>query len=298
MPEQGVTPLSHDELLSYQELERICLIFTQLGINKIRITGGEPLARKNCVDFMSRLMTNIPGLDLRLTTNGVALLPHLKTLNKIGIKKINLSLDTLSKERFISITRRDKYDSVLASFNEALRQGFDLKVNSVIQPRTTDSEIYSIAGLARDNRISLRFIELMPFSGSEERFFADEELLESRLRRLFPGMRETFLNAGGTARIFKVPGYCGSLGIIEGESRKFCSSCNKVRITPAGLMKNCLYDNGVLDIRNFIRQGRNNEELEHMIAAAIGTKLSDGHRTAAENGAPGQQITSMASIGG
>ncbi len=281
MPENGVDVLAHDKILSYEELERLSRIFVSLGVKKIRITGGEPFVRKGCFEFMERLKLQNPALDLRLTSNGVALLPYLADLKRIGIDGINLSIDTLDPIRFYEFTRRDKLTTVLNVFREAIRLGIRVKVNSVVQLDTSDQELVKITDLIKENSISLRFIEQMPFSGNDyQHNLASTEKLEKRLLRLFPGLSEISSNDIETARKFAVPGYEGTLGIIEGESRKFCSTCNKVRITPAGMLKNCLYDNGVLNLIELVRGGADDQEISRQIIDAVGSKLIDGHKAA------------------
>lgn len=296
MPDCGVNVLKHDKILSYEELERITGVFTAMGVNKIRITGGEPFVRKNCMEFMERLKANNSGLDLRLTTNGVAALPHLAALKRIGIGGINLSLDTVDAVKFRAITRRDVLDNVLTVFHEAMRLEIPLKVNSVVMEETTDEDMVGMAELIRKNSVSLRFIEIMPFSGIKHVERTMELPLEARLARLFPGLKEISSNNIETARKFSVPGYRGTVGIIEGESRKFCAKCNKVRITPAGMLKNCLYDHGVLDLRELLRSGAGDKEIALRISEAVSRKLQDGH--AAADDTPAACEDSMATIGG
>ena len=297
MPEKGVDVLPHDKILSYEELERLSRIFVSLGVDKIRITGGEPFVRKGCFEFMERLKAQNPGLDLRLTSNGVALLPYLADLKRIGIDGINLSIDTLDPVRFYEFTRRDKLTTVLNVFHEAIRLGIRVKVNSVVQLDTSDQELVKMADLIKENPISLRFIEQMPFSGNEQhQDLAGAEKLETRLFKLFPGLSEISSNDVETARKFAVPGYKGTLGIIEGESRKFCSTCNKVRITPAGMLKNCLYDSGVLNLIELLRSGLDDEEIRRKVIDAVASKLIDGHK--ASECRQKKCEDSMATIGG
>lgn len=296
MPENGVDVLDHEHILSYEELERLAAIFISLGVNKIRITGGEPFVRKGCLEFMQRLKYKNPGLSLHLTTNGVAVLPYLGELKKLGMGGINLSLDTLDQARFHEITRRDRLKTVLAVFAEIQRLELPLKVNAVVQPDTRDEELLQLASLVRENPVALRFIELMPFSGAKKCERTETEPIETRLRRIFPELTEVGVKGVETARRFRVPGYAGTLGIIEGESRKFCATCNKLRITPSGMMKNCLYDKGVLDMRTLLRGEPDNDKVAEKIIWAVGCKLRNGYEVAQQNEAESQD--SMASIGG
>jgi cyclic pyranopterin phosphate synthase len=237
-----------------------------------------------------------PSLDLRITTNGTDLLRHLPGLHKIKIGGINLSLDTLDRHRFAHIARHDKLEAVLSGFHMALQLGLPLKLNTVIQQDTTDNELLQMASLAKKHPITVRFIEFMPFSGTDSPNQTSAEPLYSRLLRLFPDMTEIPARDIATAKIFTIKGHQGNLGIIEGESRKFCGSCNKVRITPAGLMKNCLYDDGVLNLRDLLREGADDIEIGNQITAAVWNKQSNGHQAAGQ--LPQKCKHSMASIGG
>ncbi len=297
MPEEGIKVLTHEEILSYEELERLASLFVNLGVRKIRITGGEPFVRKGCLGFMERLIANNSGIDLRLTSNGVVLFPYLERLRQLGIGGLNLSLDTLDPRRFLRLTRRDCFDRVLAVFHEALRLEISLKVNSVVLDETSDDEILQMATLACDYPIMLRFIELMPFSGASYLSRHNVDPLEQRLGRLFPDVEEKVSSEIETARCFSVPGYQGTLGIIQGESRRFCNTCNKVRVTSSGMLKNCLYDDGVLDLRYLLRTGATDSEIAREICAAIAAKPVDGYTAEA---ARMERCTedSMATIGG
>ena len=296
MPEQGVETVSHGETLSYEELERLVKLFLQMGIEKIRITGGEPFVRRGCMDFLERLKYDLGVKQLVVTTNGVETARYLERLKALPISGINLSLDTLDPERFQTVTRRDRLADVLETLYGALELGIRLKVNSVVSEDTSDEEILHLGHLARDNSLSMRFIEKMPFSGEKMVERRVDYGLAERLAHLFPGLEERQAESGSTAKEFMVPGFHGSLGIIEGSSRKFCSTCNRVRITPQGILKVCLYDNGVLDLKKSIRDGITDEDLLERIRGCLNRRFADGHQTESANGRAEQP--SMASIGG
>jgi cyclic pyranopterin phosphate synthase len=295
-PEKGVPFIPHAEILSFEELERLTAIFCALGVRKVRVTGGEPFARRGCLAFLRKL-TAMEGIrSLHITTNGVETAQHLDALAELGIASINLSLDTLDPQRFWRITRRDHLEDVLLTLHEIIERQMLVKINSVVLTDTSDEEIISLAGLARKFPLSLRFIEKMPFSGvARPQKLVNGNLLQ-RLKRLFPNMEECLQDPPSTARIFSLPGYKGSLGLIQGYSRLFCSTCNKVRITPAGMLKTCLYDNGVLDLKRMLRQGAKDWEIKSVILNCVQNRCADGHET--------EQLTkrakepSMASIGG
>lgn len=296
MPAHGVDFVPHHEILSFEELERLVLIFTSMGITKVRITGGEPFARKGCVSFLRRLKKN-SGIDsLHVTTNGVETFRYLDDLSELGISGINLSLDTLNPKRFWQITRRNSFEQVNKSFQGLLERNIPLKLNSVVLDDTTDEEIIALASLPRAYPVSLRFIEKMPFSGEKVHALSSSGQLGERLQTLFPGLVEKIGNSPCTARNYSPPGFCGTIGLIEGNSRRFCGTCNKVRITPQGMLKTCLYDNGVLDLKYLMRNGRTDGEIQSEIKACIQKRFADGHETDAYVNYMAKP--SMASIGG
>ncbi|CAG0906866.1 unnamed protein product, partial [Cyprideis torosa] len=297
MPEEGVECRSHNELLTYEELERIAAIFINLGITKIRITGGEPFVRKDCLRLITSLKLIYPSLDLRVTTNGVSLAPHLPYLKSIGINGINLSLDSLNQKRFRQITGRDYLERVRSALIKTLELDIPLKINSVVMDNTGDEEILELSALARTYPLELRFIELMPFSGKQWRRSQNgSEKLRQRLARLFPLLQPEETESPTTTSKFRHLGFSGTIAIIEGKSRNFCASCNKLRITPFGIMKNCLYDNGVLDLRKSLRSGTNDLEITSQIANAVFAKEMNGYL--AEQQAATSKEQSMSVIGG
>ena len=296
-PERGVPFIPHDEILRFEELERFVRIVTSMGISKIRVTGGEPFSRRGCMDFLARLKS-MPGVEsLYVTTNGVKTARFLDELADIGINGINLSLDTLDPKRFWQITRRDYLASVLATLHGALQRNIPLKVNSVVLPDTTDEEICSLAELARDKPLTLRFIEAMPFSGTTRAEKLTNGNLLQRLQRIFPAMTaclQTHLPT--TARIFTHPGFAGKLGMINGYSRLFCATCNKVRITPEGILKTCLYDNGSLNLKELVRGPASDLTIARKILHCIQNRFANGHE--AEKASRRTTEPSMGMIGG
>jgi len=295
-PEEGVSFIPHKEILRFEELERLVAIFCSLGINKVRVTGGEPFSRRGCLEFLTRLR-KIDGVQhLHITTNGVKTARFLDELAAIDLDGINLSLDTLDHKRFWKITRRDYLAAVLQTMHGVLDRRIPLKINSVALEETSDKEIIGLADLARQYPITLRFIEKMPFSG----ILRPEKLVNGnlfkRLKKIFPAMKECSQDQPTTARIFSLPGYKGSIGLIQGYSRLFCKTCNKVRITPTGMLKTCLYDNGVLDLKRMLRKGADNEEIKSAILNCVQNRCANGHE--AELLAKRAKEPSMASIGG
>jgi len=295
-PEEGVPFLPHGEILSFEELERLTTIFCALGVSKVRVTGGEPFSRRGCLSFLTRLRKIAGVQDLHITTNGVKTSRFLDELAVIGLDSINVSLDTLDHKRFRQITRRDYLEAVLQTVHGVLARHIPLKINSVVLKDTSDDEIIQLAGLARNFPITLRFIEKMPFSGTVRSGKIENGNLSQRLKRIFPAIEECTVDLPTTARIFVMPDYKGTLGIIQGYSRLFCKTCNKVRITPTGMLKTCLYDNGVLDLKKMLRKGAGDEEIKSAIINCVQNSCVSGHE--AEQLARRGQEPTMASIGG
>jgi cyclic pyranopterin phosphate synthase len=295
-PEEGVPFIPHEEILRFEELERLVTIFCSLGITKVRVTGGEPFSRRGSMSFLTRLR-KIDGVQyLHITTNGVKTSRFLDELAAISLDGINLSLDTLDKKKFWKITRRDYLESVLQTLDGVLARSIPLKINSVVLNDTCDDEIIELAGLAHDFPIALRFIERMPFSGKVRSEKLENGNLSERLKRIFPTIEESSSALPTTARTFALPDYKGTIGIIHGYSRLFCKTCNKVRITPTGMLKTCLYDNGVLDLKKMLRQGATAEEIKSAIINCVHNSCVNGHE--AELNAKRGKEPSMASIGG
>lgn len=295
-PESGVPFIPHHEILSLEEFERLVGIFCSLGITKVRVTGGEPFSRRGCLSFLSRLRRKEAVQFLHITTNGVKTARFLDALKDIGIDGLNLSLDTLDRQRFWKITRRDYMDAVLQTLHGALARDIPLKINSVVLADTSNEEMISLAGLARAFPVTLRFIEKMPFSGTVRSGKLENGNLILRLRKIFPELEECETASPTTARVFSLPGYKGKLGVIQGHSRQFCRTCNKVRITPPGMLKTCLYDNGVLDLKALLRRGASDDDIAAAVAACVGNRFADGYQ--AENSCRRDAEPSMSRIGG
>lgn len=295
-PEEGVPFIPHKEILTFEELERLVAIFCSLGISKVRVTGGEPFSRRDCMPFLTRLR-KIDGVQhLHITTNGVKTSRFLDELAAIGIDSVNLSLDTLDQKRFWKITRRDYLDAVLQTLHGVLARDIPLKINSVVLKDTSDDEIIRLAELVRDFPINLRFIERMPFSGTVRSGKLENGNLSQRLKRIFPAFEESISTLPTTARTFALPDYKGTIGIIQGYSRLFCATCNKLRITPSGMLKTCLYDNGVLNLKEMMRKGSGDEEIKLAIINCVQNRCVNGHE--AELIAKRDMEPSMGSIGG
>jgi molybdenum cofactor biosynthesis protein A len=301
MPEHGLDWLSRSELLTYEEMLRLCRALVAMGIEKIRITGGEPFVRKDLMKFLAAL-TQLPGLrQIHLTTNGVATAPLVPELKKIGIRSVNLSLDTLDRERFFQITRRDELPRVLDTLHALLRHDIPLKINAVVMDSQNTDDLIPLADLTRHLPLDVRFIEEMPFNGGDHhtppRLVWDHRRILATLRERWPDLEKMPDPPHSTSMNYRVPGHQGSLGIIAAWSRTFCGSCNRIRVTPQGVLKTCLYDHGVLHIRDLLRNGLSDAALtEHLLSAFQRRHKTGWEAEAARKNAPVGE--SMATIGG
>lgn len=279
MPKEGVTCKSHDEILSYEEMERLCRIFAKLGVTKIKITGGEPLVRKDCVAFIRRLK-KIEGIkSISMTTNGVLLEKYIGDLVEAGLNAVNISLDTLSEQTTKAITRCNFWEETMKGIKEALKYpSLNIKINCVPIKGMNDNELIKLAELARNHPIHVRFIEMMPIGlGRNFEFMGEDEvihLLEDRLGNLVP-YHEGLGN--GPAHYYSAMGYQGKIGFISARTHKFCSQCNRVRLTSEGFLKTCLqYDTGC-DLRKMLRTSSTDQEIEDAIIKAIYNKPQEHH---------------------
>ena len=249
MPAGGVAKLEHRELLSYEELFRVASACVDQGIEKIRVTGGEPLVRKGLPGFLQRL-SGIAGLkELVLTTNGILLHDQAASLREAGVARLNISLDSLKPELFARITRGGEVAKVLAGIAAAERAGFPpVKINMVVMRGVNDQEILDFAALSIDKPYTVRFIEYMPTlldQGWPARSMSGSEIL-ARISERYPLLPLVGTEMAGPARNFKIEGAAGAIGIITPVSGHFCESCNRIRVTAAGVVRGCLFsDQGV-----------------------------------------------------
>lgn len=278
MPEEGIDFVPHSEILSYEELLRFVRLSVSEGIKKVRITGGEPLVRKGIIDFLTRLNSQNSLRDISITTNGVLLREFAKPLKMAGINRINISLDTLREERFISITRRNYFNEVMEGISEAQKVGFDpIKINVVIIRGINDDEIEDFARLTLDNPLHVRFIEFMPVGNNTNwkvsRFVSEDEIKAkiSGLGRLIQVEHDPL---GGPARRFKIQGGAGEIGFIGAMSHEFCSSCNRLRLTSEGKLRSCLFSDKEIDIKSPMRDGADDEKLKGLIREAMRIKAN------------------------
>lgn len=298
MPAEGINYLPERELLSWEEMFRLTRIMHEMGIKKVRITGGEPFVRNGLVDFLTDL-AGLSDLEICLTTNGVFIGDYIDTLQKLGVRHINLSLDSLDRDRFKQITRRDDFTKVYDNLIRLIQAGFQVKINAVVMQGKNEEDIIALTEFARTHPVSVRFIEEMPFNGSglvKEKLFWDHVRILERIRSQFPDLKTRPFLFGETAKTYDIPGFKGNFGIIAAFSRTFCGTCNRIRLTAKGQVKTCLYDDGVFDLKAYLRGGVSDEEIKTQLLTLFKARSLDGFE--AEKNRKGVITESMTTIGG
>lgn len=301
MPEECVAQIPHEEILTYEEIIRLCCLMVPLGIRRIKLTGGEPLVRKGIEYLIARLKA-VPGVEMvTLTTNGVLLKKQMKLLYAAGIDGINISLDTLEEDMFRQISRCGCLSDVLDGIREVLNYpSVHLKINCVSLAGVNESQWVRLAGIAKDNPIDVRFIEMMPIGRGRDYEGKTEDVICRELERAYglskAALKENISGSGpSTYRSF--PGFKGHIGFISAMTHQFCSECNRVRLTSEGFLKLCLqYKNGT-DLKTPMREGISDEKLAELIRRTIYNKPRQHHFL---DGCQGEDLEQrqMSGIGG
>ncbi len=296
MPEDGIELTEKSHVMTLEEIIHISKKFVELGVDTIRLTGGEPLIRKN-VEYLIKQLSQL-GVTLKLTTNGIILDKFFDLFEEIGLKKINVSLDSLDKAKNAFITKRDYFDRIMNNIQEGLNRGFQIKLNVVLIKGVNDNEIADFIALTKDQNITVKFIEFMPFAGNKwdwSKGVSEEEILNLTKSKF--GTIEALRNAKhSTSKNFKVSGHHGSFGIISTITNPFCSDCNRLRLTVDGKMKNCLFANSETDLLTPFRTGN---DIEPLILSAIKKKkFSRDGMELKMNADQYEKNRSMISIGG
>ncbi|TDQ28754.1 GTP 3',8-cyclase MoaA [Tenacibaculum caenipelagi] len=300
MPAQGIDIVPRKELLTYKEMYRIIRVLTELGVNKVRLTGGEPFARKDFMSFLEMLSYNDLLDDINITTNGALVSKHIKDLERLKkVKTINLSIDSLHADKFAKITRRDVFSEVYKTFELLEKSPLNLKLNVVVQSGFNTDEIVDFVALTKEKNIAIRFIEEMPFNGKGQRNTKEIWNYNKILNEIQSNYNVTQLisEKSSTSRNFAVEGHLGTIGIIPAFTRTICNDCNRIRVTSTGTFKNCLFDDGVFNLRDFIRNGASNEDLKELFLSLIKEKPENGF-VAEANRKQGNVSESMSTIGG
>lgn len=298
MPEEGVESIPHEEILTYEEILRICETVSQLGIKKIKITGGEPLVRKDIVNLI-RDIKNLDKIEqVTLTTNGILLYDMLDDLYDAGIDAINISLDTLKEDNFKQITRRDGLEKVLMAIDKAYNLGIRVKINCLAIRDFNINELADIANFAKDREIDVRFIELMPIGFGKKYTQIDNDEILSILESNFGTFEPVTEKRGnGPAKYYKNKDMKGCIGFISAISHEFCESCNRIRLTSNGFLKLCLHYNKGIDLKAPIRSGISDEDLKVLIHDTIWNKPLS-HKFGHTNGEKDIEVKNMVQIGG
>ncbi|NOQ74347.1 MAG: GTP 3',8-cyclase MoaA [Crocinitomix sp.] len=268
MPEEGVQLRDKSEFMTQEELLHITKLFVSMGIKKIRLTGGEPLIKKNFSSIIQELSA-LP-VELTLTTNAVLLDRFITDLKAANVQKLNISLDSLNEARFNAISRRKDFKKIMANINLAVKEGFDVKLNVVLMKGVNDAEIIDFIQLSKNQKINIRFIEFMPFNGNEwdwsttvsyqsimaqvNQHFGEENLVTETAK------------PNSTSKNFRIKGYQGDFGIISTITNPFCDTCNRIRLTADGRIKNCLFSATETDLLSALRKG---EEIAPLIRQNI-----------------------------
>ncbi len=279
MPAEGLEWLPRSEVLSFEEIHRVSRIFVErFGVEGIRLTGGEPTVRAN----LPRLISQLSGLgaDLAMTTNGATLRNSAEELRSAGLRRINISLDTLHADRFEQMTRRNELANVLAGIDAAVAAGFSpVKINTVIERGVNDDEIVDLARFGRERRVEVRFIEFMPLDASghwaNDRVVGQDEIVE-RISEVFPLEQMPARGAAPADRWRYLDG-AGTVGVIPSVTKPFCGDCDRVRLTAEGQFRTCLFATDEFDLREIMRSGGDDDALAERIIAAVGTKWA-GHQ--------------------
>jgi molybdenum cofactor biosynthesis protein A len=289
--------LQREALLSFEEILRVMRLLAAEGVGKVRITGGEPFLRKDLLLLLERLAA-INGIEqISITTNGVLTRPFIPRLLELGIRRINLSLDTLQRDKFSRITYRDHFREVMDTLESLLQHNMEVKINTVLMDGVNTDELQAFAALTQEYPVAVRFIEEMPFNGHGKAFSGKlwnyGHILDAlREHYTLEKMPDT---PHATALNYHIPGHQGHIGVIPAYSRTFCGSCNRIRITPTGGLKTCLYGQDAVNVRELLRQGATDEEIVQRIQLAIHHRFADGFEAEAHNKAVKE---SMSVIGG
>ncbi len=274
-PKEGISLYGHDDILRYEELLRVISIAVKMGLIKVRLTGGEPLVRRGFVEFIVALKKMEALKDISLTTNGILLEQFAGDIFEAGIRRINISLDSLNREKYFHITRGGNLDNVLRGIAKAEDIGFSpIKINTVAIKGFNDGEVLDFARLAEEKPFQIRFIELMPVGKTNldygEEYIPASQLIEKISRRYdLQPVKDKKNKSDGPAKLFKIKGGCGEIGFINPVSDHFCSTCNRMRLTADGKLRVCLLNEAEVDLKTALRENRSDADLEKLIWEAV-----------------------------
>lgn len=303
MPKEGLSLLGHDDILRYEEILRVIRETVNMGISKVRITGGEPLSRRGIIEFI-RSLSDIEGLeDVSLTTNGILLEKYAEQLADAGMKRINVSLDSLNREKYSSITRGGDLDAVLRGIDAVQGLGFSpIKINVVMVKGLNDDEIDDFARMSVEKPYQIRFIELMPMGRAlihNLGKYLSNDVIKKRLRRhhILKPVEKRWKKIDGPAQLYRIDEGLGEIGFISPVSHEFCATCNRLRLTAEGHLRTCLLADEETDLKGALRSGCTDEELRTIIKDAIARKPLR-HGSLQETTAVKKCLKGMSAIGG
>ena len=299
MPSEGIDFAKKDKLLSTAELSKIGELMVQMGIDKIRITGGEPFVRKDLMTLLRNLRNN-PGLkDISITTNATLIGPHIDELKALGIKDVNVSMDAINKATFERITRRDHFDTVHNNLIRLITEGFNVRINFIVLDGQNVEDIIPMLDLQKHYPVNVRFLEEMPFNGGSKKFNSikwDYKAILAHIRKTYPEIELVQSPITSTSINYKITGHKGNFGLIPSFSRTFCGSCNRLRITALGDVITCLYGPPKINLREIVRSNSPDDNIKDAIRNVIGKRAKTGFEAQKEH--KGVFDNSMTSIGG
>ena len=273
MPEEGVCAMEHTQILKFEEIVRLVRIMTGLGIRHLRITGGEPMARRSCLKLVKQL-NEVPGVEsISMTSNGILLRDKVHEAKESGITSLNISIDALDPDTYSQLTRGGDVGQALSTFRQALDEGMNVKINTVPVRGINEKNLAAIASLARENPVCVRFIELMPIgSGSRVERIPSAEVMELLQGAYGKPETDDAPHGHGPARYVRYPGFQGSVGFISAVSHEFCETCNRVRLTADGRLQLCLNHPQGIDLRQMLRRGAEDGASLEAVRSAIEEK--------------------------
>lgn len=298
MPESGLKWISRNNLITDQEALQLLKFFSGIGIKKLRFTGGEPFLRPRFSNLLRSSLDSGWFESVSVTTNGTLCADSASTWLTWGVHSVNLSLDSLDEERFARITRRHDFHKVRTFLDDLMASGIPTKINAVIREGENDEDLLTLAAFTRDHPVAVRFIEEMPFNGEGNRHrirWTDRAMVE-HLSTYFGTLQQVPATPSSTSVNYKIPGFLGTVGVIAAFSRNFCASCNRIRLTPSGKLRTCLYEEGTVSLLEPLRAGADAATLLRIVQSSIGNRAADGFE--AESRRHSKPHESMATIGG
>lgn len=299
MPAEGINFVKNDQLLTIEELKSVASILVGQGVDKIRITGGEPFVRKDLMVLL-RHLASLKGLnDISITTNATLIGPYIDELKVLGIKNINVSLDAIHRATFERVTRRNQYDTVHENLIRLIAEGFNVRINFIVLEGQNEQDIIPILKVMKHYPVAVRFLEEMPFNGGSKSFQTikwDYKAILKHITNHFPDYTLLKSPITSTSINYRIKGHQSTFGLIPSFSRTFCGSCNRLRITATGDVITCLYGKPKANLRDLVRNSADGREVEQAILGAVGSRAKNGFEAQGEHSKVFD--SSMTSIGG